>query len=151
MGRRAEQPEEQAGCEVITMVRDAPPGSIVRTRDGILAVKSEHHYPNGNSQCVLLASGEYAHFPQGDDEPVTVVEPPPLDVGEVHLQTLLNAGLNAFAVELLAESWYRDGVREAVGAVAFTVKVRKQSGSTDTVPVRIAVGPGAAVPTEGGR
>jgi hypothetical protein len=28
----------------------------------ILAVKSEYHYRDGTCQCVLLASGEYAHF-----------------------------------------------------------------------------------------
>lgn len=45
-----------------------PPGALFRTRDGILAVKSEYHLADGRSQCVLLASGEYAWFPNGDRE-----------------------------------------------------------------------------------
>lgn len=42
------------------------PGAVFKTRDGIMAVKSEYHYSNHNPQplCVLLASGEYAHFPE---------------------------------------------------------------------------------------
>jgi hypothetical protein len=40
-------------------------GAVFMTRDGIAAVKSEYHYPNGAPQCVLLESGEYAHFPDG--------------------------------------------------------------------------------------
>jgi hypothetical protein len=27
-----------------------------------MAVKSEYHYPDGAPECVLLDSGEYAHF-----------------------------------------------------------------------------------------
>ncbi len=40
-------------------------GAIFETRDGIRAVKSEYHYTNGGCECVLLASGEYAHFGGG--------------------------------------------------------------------------------------
>jgi hypothetical protein len=43
-------------------------GAIFETRSGIRAIKSEYHYPNFNCQCVLLASGEYAHFEKGDNE-----------------------------------------------------------------------------------
>jgi hypothetical protein len=32
----------------------------------VLAVKSEYHYPSGVCECVLLASGEYAHFRRGN-------------------------------------------------------------------------------------
>jgi hypothetical protein len=35
------------------------------TPDGVAAVKSEYRYPNGEPVCVLLESGEYAHFPDG--------------------------------------------------------------------------------------
>lgn len=44
-----------------------PKGSIFRTADGVYAVKSEYRYTNNpDSQwlCVLLASGEFAHFPE---------------------------------------------------------------------------------------
>lgn len=42
------------------------PGAIFVTRDGCYAVKSEYFYPNGVCECVLLASGEYAHFKDGN-------------------------------------------------------------------------------------
>jgi hypothetical protein len=54
-------------------VADVVPGKVFRTQAGIWAVKSEYHYPNGNCKCVLLGSGEYAHFPLGDAEPVAMV------------------------------------------------------------------------------
>lgn len=41
------------------------PGAIFVT-EGIYAVKSEYYYPNGHCQCVLLESGEYAHFANGN-------------------------------------------------------------------------------------
>jgi hypothetical protein len=37
-------------------------GAVFETAEGIRAVKSEYHYPNGGIECVLIASGEYAHF-----------------------------------------------------------------------------------------
>lgn len=40
------------------------PGAVFATEDGVYAVKSEYYYPNGQCQCILLASGEYAHFPE---------------------------------------------------------------------------------------
>ena len=40
------------------------PGAVFMTLDGIAAVKSEYHYKSGAPQCVLLSSGEYAHFPE---------------------------------------------------------------------------------------
>lgn len=42
------------------------PGAVFITRDGVLAVKSEYHYAKNNPQpqCILLVSGEYAHFPE---------------------------------------------------------------------------------------
>lgn len=45
-------------------------GAIFVTKDGIRAVKSEYRYSNENPECecVLLASGEYAHFPSGNNE-----------------------------------------------------------------------------------
>jgi hypothetical protein len=38
------------------------PGAIFETRDGVRAVKSEYRYPNGGCMCILLTSGEAAHF-----------------------------------------------------------------------------------------
>lgn len=41
-------------------------GAIFETREGARAVKSEYHYSNaGAIKCVLIESGEYAHFCQG--------------------------------------------------------------------------------------
>ncbi len=47
-------------------------GAIFITKDGICAVKSEYRYSNENleCECVLLESGEYAHFAHGNDEMV---------------------------------------------------------------------------------
>lgn len=48
---------------------DLRPGTIfVTVNGGIRAVASEYHYPTGQVECILLASGEYAHFPNGNDE-----------------------------------------------------------------------------------
>ena len=57
---------------------ELPPGSIFVTRDGILAVKSEYHLSGGQCECVLLGSGEYAHFPNGNRTEVMPVELPPV-------------------------------------------------------------------------
>lgn len=43
------------------------PGAIFATLKGIYAVKSEYHYgnePGSQWQCILLESGEFAHFPE---------------------------------------------------------------------------------------
>lgn len=60
-------PEEAAW----TTLRGLPVGAIFETRDGVRAVKTEYHYPNGNIESVLLESGEYAHFLDGDETLVT--------------------------------------------------------------------------------
>lgn len=44
-------------------------GAVFETRSGVRAVKTEYRYPNGGIQCVLLASGEYAHFAQEVNDP----------------------------------------------------------------------------------
>ena len=50
---------------------DLEPGALFETRRGIRAVKSEYTYSNGSQcQCVLLGSGEYAHFANGNKEVV---------------------------------------------------------------------------------
>jgi len=55
-------------CQIVrgawVRLNDLPKGAIFETRDGIRAVKSEYYYDSSNApQRVLLASGEYAHFP----------------------------------------------------------------------------------------
>jgi hypothetical protein len=53
-------------CQIVrgawVRLNDLPKGAIFETQGGVRAVKSEYHYDNGAPQCVLLASGEYAHF-----------------------------------------------------------------------------------------
>ncbi len=50
-----------------TTLGELRPGALFETRDGVRAVKSEYHYYNGGAcLCVLLESGEYAHFPACD-------------------------------------------------------------------------------------
>ena len=46
---------------------DLRPGAIFETLSGVRAVKSEYHLPNGNPRCILLESGELAHFANGKD------------------------------------------------------------------------------------
>src|SRR2546430_1819646 len=52
------------------MLKDLRPGAVFVTREGIYAVKSEYRYssePLAQCECVLLASGEYAHFRDGNE------------------------------------------------------------------------------------
>lgn len=43
-------------------------GAIFMDQDGVRAVKSEYRYSSSDSQwlCILLSSGEYAHFTDGN-------------------------------------------------------------------------------------
>jgi hypothetical protein len=64
-----------------TTLGELPPGTVFETMDGIRAVKSEYYYdpPRGANplptqcECVLLASGEYAHFPNKNSTSVRKV------------------------------------------------------------------------------
>lgn len=47
-------------------LKDLRPGAIFMTPKGDYAVKSEYHYPSGQCECVLLSSGEYAYFDDGN-------------------------------------------------------------------------------------
>lgn len=51
---------------VWTTLMELPNGAIFETRDGVRAVKSEYRYSNEYPaiECILLASGEFAHFCQ---------------------------------------------------------------------------------------
>lgn len=56
-----------------TTLEELPEGALFETEDGVRAAKSEYRYgnePGSQCQCVLLASGEYAHFPERDLEKV---------------------------------------------------------------------------------
>ena len=56
-------------------LRNLRNGAIFETKDGTKAVKSEYHYDNGSQcQCVLLESGEYAHFNDADETWVKEIE-----------------------------------------------------------------------------
>jgi hypothetical protein len=55
------------GSRWITL-KYADNGSLIRTKNGIYAVKSENYMTNGQCECILLNSGEYAHFPSGNKE-----------------------------------------------------------------------------------
>lgn len=58
-------------------LRDLLPGTVFETKDGIRAVKSEYALDSGGCLCILLASGEFAHFgktpKEHDSTPVRVV------------------------------------------------------------------------------
>lgn len=56
-------------------LRDLRKGALFKTTEGVKAVKSEYYYSSAwphtketQCLCVLLASGEYAHFPNKNDE-----------------------------------------------------------------------------------
>lgn len=52
------------------------PGAVFVTNDGVYAVKSEYRYdssPRSQCECVLLESGEYAHFKDGNQTIVSEV------------------------------------------------------------------------------
>lgn len=53
-----------------TTLEDLPPGTLFETEHGTRAVKSEYTYGEGRRsdqwQCILLGSGEYAHFKDGN-------------------------------------------------------------------------------------
>ena len=49
------------------VLEELRPGAIFETRTGVRAVKSEYRYPYGGIECVLLASGEAAHFSKTGD------------------------------------------------------------------------------------
>lgn len=58
---------------------DLPPGFIFATQDGILAVKTTYAVYDGNDEsgkceCILLLTGEYAHFADGDRTLVCALE-----------------------------------------------------------------------------
>ena len=70
--------DRPAGLGAYYRLGDIPPGSLFETMDGIKAVKSEYYYGNdaaSQCQCVLLASGEYAHFKDKNDEKVRLLSP----------------------------------------------------------------------------
>lgn len=54
-------------------LKDLRPGAVFVTRDGCYAVKTEHHYYSGVCACILLASGGYANFKNGNLEMVREV------------------------------------------------------------------------------
>lgn len=65
------EPLDRLGRGPVTTLDKLPNGAIFETAElvhghRVFAVKSEYHYPGvgGAPQCVLLASGEYAHFPE---------------------------------------------------------------------------------------
>lgn len=67
-------------------------GAIFETKDGIRAVKTEYQRPRGGCQCVLLESGEYAHFGEAHDEMMVreirlgeVTKPNPLSVDTIRV------------------------------------------------------------------
>lgn len=65
------------GCGFIlrkrVQIKNLRNGALFVTKEGTQAVKSEYFYPDGNSECILLSSGEYAQFPKGDKTLVTEI------------------------------------------------------------------------------
>lgn len=69
----APQPAPAAPTDEWVTIGELECGAVFETRDGIRAVKSEYRYsnaPHAQCLCVLVASGEYAHFDLRNEEPV---------------------------------------------------------------------------------
>ncbi len=49
---------------------DLRKGAVFETIEGVRAVKTQYRYQNGGWECVLLSTGEYAHFAQDSPEDV---------------------------------------------------------------------------------
>lgn len=56
-------------------LKDLRPGAVFVTESGTIAMKTEYHTFDDGTQadCYLLESGESAHFPLKDDEPVSEI------------------------------------------------------------------------------
>ena len=65
--------KDKNGVEWVTL-KEIRPGAVFCTLRGEMAVKSEYTYGDGVCQCVLLESGEYAHFPGRNNELVREIE-----------------------------------------------------------------------------
>lgn len=66
--------EAAANWSALVRLYDLRDGAPFETRDGIRAVKTEYYYPDGAPECVLLASGEYAHFQNKGNEIVREIQ-----------------------------------------------------------------------------
>lgn len=108
-----------------TTLAELRPGAIFETRDGIRAVKSEYRYPSGGIECVLLASGEAAHFGKtGDRHEHNGTEVREIDVAFERERAALSAALiegytrdhTAF-LALLSAMGLRTGATDPCGAL----------------------------------
>ncbi len=75
MLRRCASAQQRSGelMQSWTYISELRKGEVFKTRDGVYAVKSEYHLEDGRCMCILLASGEYAYFADGDRTVVQVV------------------------------------------------------------------------------
>jgi len=87
-----------------TTLKDLEPGCLFITANGIRAVKSEYHYPNGNCQCILIESGEYAHFSMGNDTKVRYINIPS---GKLRQNALVKFKRGKYSKEY-EEKYYKD-------------------------------------------
>jgi len=89
-----------------TTLRQLQPGAVFRTKAEILAVKSEYRYSygQGQSECILCASGEYAHFPRANETevqeiPLALIEAAPDLLEACELMLMQLAGVTTWATE----------------------------------------------------
>lgn len=68
------EPKRDSENDTWVRLGDLPPGLVLATQTGALAVKTEYYHLGGQCKCVLLESGEYAAFPNGNDTLVAAVE-----------------------------------------------------------------------------
>lgn len=92
---------------------------MFETKDGCRAIKSEYRYPNGGHECVLLASGEYAHFAQHIKDPK--------EQAQAHNATMVRL----LAVVSSAHPVTSDGTETASLRATIVVKERLAVGALD--------------------
>lgn len=102
-------------------LRDLPDGALFENEGGTRAVKSEYH--DGSTwqcQCVLLASGEYAHFARGNDERVREVLLKKME----EQYALAMALVDDVARDGAGRAWEERGRRRGIAAAAELVRRR---------------------------
>jgi len=98
-----------------TTLRQLQPGAVFRTKAEILAVKSEYRYSygQGQSECILCASGEYAHFPRANETevqeiPLALIEAAPDLLEACEMVEFIQIGERAFNPRLVTMIWFNE-------------------------------------------
>jgi len=115
-----------------TTLRQLQPGAVFRTKAEILAVKSEYRYSygQGQSECILCASGEYAHFPRANETevqeiPLALIEAAPDLLEACELMLMQLAGVT---------TWATEGIKVAAEHMQEAIQALQSEGMTVHFP-----------------